>query len=260
MTRLFQFKKHKDDTWIDYHTGNAVTPTMYLATLDIKTVSDETKPKHVAKFLDNHATHGWLIAFFFAGNVRVGKQGHFWVCVENNCLAKAAVEWMRKRRCIPQDLEDERTQQMCNFMWADPSKKSPRSRISGKTFWYSKIKTFRGKWNVTNCWTTTVQSSLSGVKTGHGPRQLWRGSEDGKPRQWQVCSNLKKKNTKMIHELTTIRKRAIWSERYGQKWDCPSCMKELQKIRDASWDVSHLVKCCVEPRNNKTKKTCWWRF
>ena len=34
-------------------------------------------------------------------------------------LANAAVEWMRERRGILLDLEDERAQQMCSFMWAD---------------------------------------------------------------------------------------------------------------------------------------------
>ena len=44
--------------------GSAVRPTMYLASLDMKTAIDETKPKHVAKILDSHATHGWLIVAF----------------------------------------------------------------------------------------------------------------------------------------------------------------------------------------------------
>ena len=38
--------------------GTVVRPTMYMASLDIKTASDEAKPKYVAKFLDNHNTHG----------------------------------------------------------------------------------------------------------------------------------------------------------------------------------------------------------
>ena len=42
--------------------GAVVRPTMYLASLDIKTAFDEAKPKHVAKILDGHNTHGWLIA------------------------------------------------------------------------------------------------------------------------------------------------------------------------------------------------------
>ena len=42
--------------------GTMVRPTMYMASLDIKTAIDEAKPKHVAKILEGHNTHGWLIA------------------------------------------------------------------------------------------------------------------------------------------------------------------------------------------------------
>ena len=42
--------------------GTVVRPTMYMASLDIKTAFDEAKPKHVARILDDHNTHGWLIA------------------------------------------------------------------------------------------------------------------------------------------------------------------------------------------------------
>ena len=40
----------------------AVKPTMYMASMYIKTAFDEAKPKHVAKILDDHNAHGWLIA------------------------------------------------------------------------------------------------------------------------------------------------------------------------------------------------------
>ena len=42
--------------------GTVVRPTMYMASLDIKTAFDEAKPKHVAKIMDSHNTHGWIIA------------------------------------------------------------------------------------------------------------------------------------------------------------------------------------------------------
>ena len=41
--------------------GTVVRP-MYLASLDIKRALDDAKTKHVAKILDYHNTHGWLIA------------------------------------------------------------------------------------------------------------------------------------------------------------------------------------------------------
>ena len=41
--------------------GRVVRPTMYMASLDVKTAFDEAKPKHVAPILDYHCTHGWLV-------------------------------------------------------------------------------------------------------------------------------------------------------------------------------------------------------
>ena len=42
--------------------GTVARPTMCLASLDIKTAFDEARPKHVAKIMDSHNTHGWIIA------------------------------------------------------------------------------------------------------------------------------------------------------------------------------------------------------
>ena len=42
--------------------GTVVRPTMFVASLDIKTAFDEAKPKHVARILNDRNTHGWLIA------------------------------------------------------------------------------------------------------------------------------------------------------------------------------------------------------
>ena len=44
--------------------GTLVRPTLYLASLGIKTAFDEARPQHVAKILDRHNTHGWIIAAF----------------------------------------------------------------------------------------------------------------------------------------------------------------------------------------------------
>ena len=35
---------------------------VYMASLEIKAAFDEAKPKHVAKIVDGHSTHIWLIA------------------------------------------------------------------------------------------------------------------------------------------------------------------------------------------------------
>ena len=56
--------------------GTVVRPTMYLASLDIKTAFDEAKPKHVAKIMDSHNTHGWLIAAFLSEMSGLFRQGH----------------------------------------------------------------------------------------------------------------------------------------------------------------------------------------
>ena len=42
--------------------GSVVRPTMYLASMDIKTAFDEARPRHVPEIMENHDTHGWLIA------------------------------------------------------------------------------------------------------------------------------------------------------------------------------------------------------
>ena len=56
-TNVLQKHREWQEEWNpSLRHGSAVTPTMYLANVDIKTISDETKPKQVAKFLDSRAT------------------------------------------------------------------------------------------------------------------------------------------------------------------------------------------------------------
>ena len=40
--------------------GTVVRPTMFLASLDIKTAFDEAKPKHVVRILQDHNADGFL--------------------------------------------------------------------------------------------------------------------------------------------------------------------------------------------------------
>ena len=123
--------------------GTVVRPTMYLASLNIKTAFDEAKPpKHVAQILDYHNTHGWLIAAHLREMSGLEGKAMF-ECVEscfsfNRCLRQGSVEaprlwhkmatqiwanveeeWMRKRSGILVDLEGEGVHQICSFMWAD---------------------------------------------------------------------------------------------------------------------------------------------
>ena len=38
--------------------GRVIRPTMFEASLDIKTAFDEAKPSHIAKNMESHKTHG----------------------------------------------------------------------------------------------------------------------------------------------------------------------------------------------------------
>ena len=49
-------KESRDETWYSGKTDDVH------GSLDIKTAFDEAKPKRVAKILDGHDTHGWLLA------------------------------------------------------------------------------------------------------------------------------------------------------------------------------------------------------
>ena len=39
-------------------------PTMYIASMDIKTSSHVARPKHIAKILGKQDTHGWIYGFW----------------------------------------------------------------------------------------------------------------------------------------------------------------------------------------------------
>ena len=91
--------------------GTVVRPTMYMASLDIKTAFDEAKPKHVAKIMDSHNTHGWIIAALL--REMSGLSGKAILeCVEsslalnrclrqkmaNQILANVEEEWIKQRK------------------------------------------------------------------------------------------------------------------------------------------------------------------
>ena len=121
-----------------------VRPTKYLASLDIKTAFDEAQPKHVAKIMDNHKTHGWIIAALsremsgmsgksmfewvessFAFN-RCSRQGsveapRMWQKMATHILANVEEEWMKQRRVVLMEVDGEGggEHQISSFMWAD---------------------------------------------------------------------------------------------------------------------------------------------
>ena len=120
-----------------------VRPTMYMASLDIKTAFDEAKPKPVAKILDVHNTHGWLIAallreMFWAvwhglplkawrailSFNRCLRQGsveapRLWQKMASEILVDVEEEWMKKRKGVISYGEGEGVHQICSFMSAD---------------------------------------------------------------------------------------------------------------------------------------------
>ena len=95
--------------------GTVVRPTMYMASLDIKTAVDEAKPKHVAKIMDNHNTHGWIIAALVREMSGLSGKAIF-ECVEssfafNRCLRQGSVEaprlWQKMATQIWANVEEE---------------------------------------------------------------------------------------------------------------------------------------------------------
>ena len=76
--------------------GSVVRSTMYMASMDIKTAFDESRPRHVAKIMENHDTHGWLIAAHLREMSELESKATF-ECVEssfvfNRCLRHGSVE------------------------------------------------------------------------------------------------------------------------------------------------------------------------
>ena len=69
---------------------SVVRPTMFMASLDIKTAFDEARPRHIAKIVESHDIHGWLIAALL--REMSGLEGNaMFECVEssfnfNRCL------------------------------------------------------------------------------------------------------------------------------------------------------------------------------
>ena len=121
---------------------------MFLASLDIKTAFDEARPRHVEKIMENHDTHGWLIAALLREMSGLDDEAMF-ECVEsssafNRCLRQESVEarplwqkmatkllanveeeWVRKRMGVLLDFEGEKAHQLCSIMWATTSRSCP---------------------------------------------------------------------------------------------------------------------------------------
>ena len=77
-------------------TWQCGTTENVLACLDIRTVFDEARPRHVAKIMGSHSTHGWIISALLRKVAGLKGQAMF-ECVEsrflfNRCLRQGSVE------------------------------------------------------------------------------------------------------------------------------------------------------------------------
>ena len=94
--------------------GTVARPTLYLASLDIETGFDEARSKHVAKIMDSHNTHGWIIAALLREMLGLSGKAMF-ECVSsfafNRCLRQGSVEaprlWQQMASQILANVEEE---------------------------------------------------------------------------------------------------------------------------------------------------------
>ena len=76
--------------------GSVIRPTMYLANMDIKTVFDVARPKHIARIMEDHNAHGWIIATLL--REMTGSEGQaVFECVESEvsfarCIRQGSVD------------------------------------------------------------------------------------------------------------------------------------------------------------------------
>ena len=76
--------------------GSVIRPTMFMASLDIKSAIDEARPRHLARILESHNIHGWLISALLREMSGL-EGGSMFECVEssftfNPCLRQGSVE------------------------------------------------------------------------------------------------------------------------------------------------------------------------
>ena len=88
--------------------GSVSRPTMFMASLDIKSAFDEARPRHIARILESHNIHGWLIAALLREMSGL-EGGSMFECVEssftfNPCLRQGSVEALRLWQMIAAQL------------------------------------------------------------------------------------------------------------------------------------------------------------
>ena len=65
----------------------------------------------------------------------------------------------------------------------------------------------------------------------------------------------------MRHGSNSMQESATCPERYGYRWACPSCMKELQKVRGEPWDghvTQNPMQWLTPEKVCKWRSTRWW--
>ena len=68
--------------------GSVMRPTMFMASLDIKTAFDEARPRHIAKIMENHNVDRWLIAALLREISGLERKAMF-ECVDDVCAKEA---------------------------------------------------------------------------------------------------------------------------------------------------------------------------
>ena len=122
--------------------GSVVRPTKFMASLDVKTAFDEVRPRQIAKIMENHDIHWWLIDALLREMPGLEGKAMF-ECVESSfnftrCLRQGNVEaprlwqmmaaqlpatvegkWKQKNLGLLLDIKGEKAHQICSFMWDD---------------------------------------------------------------------------------------------------------------------------------------------
>ena len=127
--------------------GTVVRPTMYMGSLDIKSAFDEARPMHIARIMESHNLHGWLIAALLREMSGL-EGGSMFECVEssftfNRCLRQGSVEapptvandgcadvgfrgkWTQKNMGLLLYFKGEKAHQICSFMYTRMADCSP---------------------------------------------------------------------------------------------------------------------------------------
>ena len=95
--------------------GSVIRPTIYLASMDIKTAFDVARPKHIAQIMEGHDVRGWIIAALFREMAGLEGQATF-ECVDSKFsfarrIRQWSVEaprlWLKMARQIPGNVEPE---------------------------------------------------------------------------------------------------------------------------------------------------------